>query len=407
MRNNQFSNSSKFSENFNRIPKSFIREILNVADQCNMISFAGGLPNPEFFPVKELEKSSVEVFRKQGKQVLQYAGSQGYLPLREWIAHRYSQKYNMNISPEEVVITGGSQQTIDIVSKMFLNPGDGVIVEKPTYLGGIQAMSGYSPEFLAVDLNSDGPNLEQIESHCLNHFPKFMYSIPNFQNPSGLCYSKGKREELAVLLKQYQLVLLEDDPYNEIRFDGDDLRPIFSYVPEQVFWTGSFSKMVAPGLRMGWVVLPKGMAPHFVKAKQSTDLHSNNLSQYILHHFLTNNNIDEHLSKIRKGYKLQCDYMKEMITKYLPKTVQTTSPQGGMFLWLTLPDEIDSEVLIHHCIKKGVAFVPGQSFFTSGKGNQHIRMNFSNSSFENIEKGIKIMAEEMIKLQQKGVSILV
>jgi 2-aminoadipate transaminase len=392
---NQF--NTKFSGNFNNIPKSFIREILEVATQNEMISFAGGLPNPAFFPVKELEQSAIEVLRNQGTSVLQYAGSQGYLPLREWIANRYSRKYQMHIKPENVVITNGSQQTIDVVAKMFLNKGDGVIVEKPTYLGGIQALSAYLPQFLSVDLREDGPDLKQVEEHCLNNCPKFMYAIPNFQNPSGLCYSKQKREKLALLLKEYNLLFLEDDPYNEIRFDGDDLKPLFSYVPDQVFWTGSFSKMVAPGLRMGWVVLPDGLAPHFIKAKQSTDLHSNNLTQYMLYHYLTHNNIDEHLCKIRNGYKQQCGSMKEMIAKYFPKNVKATSPQGGMFLWLTLPDEIDSEVLIGDCLKKGVAFVPGRSFFTSGKGNQHIRMNFTNSSFENMEKGIRIMANELAK----------
>lgn len=396
----------KFSENYHQIPTSYIREILNVANADNMISFAGGLPNPKFFPEQELAESAKQVLSKKGKEVLQYAGSQGYLPLRNWIASRYNKKYNLAVSPEDIVITNGSQQTIDVVSKLFLNQGEGVIVEKPTYLGGIQAMAGYSPQFLNVDLHNDGPDLEQIERHCLNHVPKFMYCIPNFQNPSGICYSLDKREKLAKLAQQYNLLILEDDPYNEIRFEGKDLPPLYKLAPEHVIWSGSFSKMVAPGLRMGWVVLPKGMAPHFIKTKQSTDLHSNNLSQFMLHHFLTHHSIDNHLQTIRHAYKKQYEFMLQMIKKYFPTTVKTTVPQGGMFLWLTIPEAISAQELCTSCLSKGVAAVPGKSFFTNGSGDQHIRMNFSNSSLENIEKGIRIMANEINILNGNTVSFV-
>lgn len=388
----------KFSENFKNIPPSFIREILSVADQGSIISFAGGLPNPDFFPVKQLAESACQVLSKNGKTVLQYAGSKGYSALCEWIAERYSKKYNLKISPYNIVITGGSQQTLDIISKIFLNKGDSVIVEKPTYLGAIQAISSYLPNFKAIDLYEDGPDTEQIKYHCKNSNPKFMYSIPNFQNPSGICYNFEKRVIVSEIIKEFGLYLLEDDPYNEIRFSDKDLPPIYSFASENVFWTGSFSKMVAPGLRMGWVVLPNGLAPHFIRAKQSTDLHSNNLSQYILHHFLTNNDIDEHLSKIKIAYKNQCESMKNMIKKYLPEEVKITHPCGGMFIWLTLPYGLDSGDLITECMKRGVAFVPGKSFFTDGSGENHIRMNFSNQSEENIQKGIKIMGEELQKM---------
>jgi 2-aminoadipate transaminase len=385
----------KLSENFKNIPPSFIREILNVADQQNMISFAGGLPNPCCFPTEQLAESAMRVLTEQGTTVLQYAGSQGLLPLREWIARRYNKKYGLRVKPENIVITNGSQQTLDVISKMFIEKGDGIIVEKPTYLGAIQAMSGYLPKFLPVTLYEEGPDFDEIESHCLNEMPKFMYCIPNFQNPSGLCYNLESREKLADLLKNYGLLLLEDDPYNEIRFEGVDLPPVVSLAPDHVFWSGSFSKMVAPGLRMGWVALPDGLAPHFIKAKQSTDLHSNNLSQYILYDFFTRYSIDDHLKKVRVAYKEQCDAMKEMIRRYLPEEVKMTSPQGGMFLWLTLPGYLDSEELIGNCIQRGMAFVPGRSFFTTGEGNRNIRMNFSNSSPDTIERGIKILGEEM------------
>ncbi|MDA3929859.1 MAG: PLP-dependent aminotransferase family protein [Prolixibacteraceae bacterium] len=399
--------ATKFSGNFHNIPKSFIREILNLASQKNMISFAGGLPNPSFFPNKILAESANEVLSKKGNEVLQYAGSQGHYPLREWIAKRYSEKYQMNINANNIVITNGSQQTIDVVGKMFLNKGDGVIIEKPTYLGGIQALSGYSPEFLEVDLLNDGPNIEQIEKYCLNHVPKFMYSIPNFQNPTGICYSAKKRVELAGLLQQYNLLLLEDDPYNEVQFSSSKTKPIFSLSPENVVWSGSFSKMVAPGLRMGWVILPDTLVQPFIKTKQSSDLHSNNLSQYILHHYLTNNSIDLHLQNVREAYKKQCEFMQLMIRTYFPKEVIMTSPEGGMFIWLSLPQKIDSEKLAYTCIEKGVAFVPGKSFYTSKNNYQNIRMNFSNCTFDKIEKGVKIIANEIIKELSKKVSLLI
>ena len=397
--------NEKFSGNFQNIPLSFIREILNVSDRPNMISFAGGLPNADYFPCNELAVSAQEVICGQGRALLQYAGSQGFLPLREWIARRYNAKYGLQITPENVVITHGSQQTLDITAKMFLNPGDELIVEKPTYLGAIQAMSGYLPRFVEVDLYNDGPDLNQVEKACNEKKPKYMYGIPNFQNPSGICYSRKKREKLAVLLRKYGLLLLEDDPYNEVRFAGIDTPPVFCYAPENVLWSGSFSKMVAPGLRLGWLILPETLTPHFVKAKQSTDLHPNNLSQYILYHYLTHFDIDEHLGKIQKAYKRQCNTMKEMIRRYLPEEIAMTNPEGGMFLWLTLPESMNAEKLAYRCIEKGVAFVPGKSFFTNGEGSNCIRMNFSNTPENLIEKGIRIMGEEMAIQNKKSYSL--
>lgn len=399
---------AKLSENYKNIPSSFIREILNVADQQNIISFAGGLPNPECFPCQQLAESAQRVLSEKGIEVLQYAGSQGLLPLRQWIANRYNQKFDMKIDANNIVITNGSQQTLDVTTKMFIEKGDAVIVEKPTYLGALQAMSGYLPEFHPVTLTETGPDTNEIENICWQNKPKFMYSIPNFQNPTGICYDRKHREKIANILSDYQLILLEDDPYSEIRFEGEQLPPIASLAPENVFWSGSFSKMVAPGLRMGWVVLPPEMTAHFIKAKQSTDLHSNNLSQYALLDFLTHHNIDDHLNKTRKAYKAQCDAMKEMIVKYLPDSIKMTNPQGGMFLWLTLPKELDSNELIKDCLSQGVAFVPGNSFYTNGDGAHSIRMNFSNSNLETIERGIKTMGaifSKKLRLNQMTVSI--
>jgi 2-aminoadipate transaminase len=386
---------TKFSRNFNQIPISFIREILEVANNENMISFAGGLPNPDFFPVEELEESAVEAFQNHGRGLLQYAGSQGFLPLRKWIARRYTSMFDVTVSAENIVITSGSQQTIDIMSKLFINAGDEIIIEKPTYLGGIQAMSAYSPSFLPVNLLTDGPDLIAVEKICRQYSPKFMYAIPSFQNPSGICYSGEKRKELAALLRNNNLLLLEDDPYFELRFRGGQQKPIFFYAPRQVCWTGSFSKMIAPGIRLGWVILPNELVSSFVRAKQSTDLHTNNLSQYIVYNYLKNNNIDLHLQTIRKAYRQQCADMMFAINKHMGNNIEMNAPDGGMFLWLKLPENIDSEKLVQNCLEKGVAFVPGKSFYTDGSGSNFIRMNFSNSPKNKIEKGIKIIADEL------------
>lgn len=274
---NQFFDE-KLSENYKNIPVSFVRKILNVAGKKEFISFAGGLPNPDLFPVEEIQKSANEVLKQSAKSILQYAGSMGYHPLREWIADRYAQKYGMKITPEMVVITNGSQQAIDVLSRLFVNHNDGVVIEKPSYLGAIQAMSAYQPKFCHVNLENDGPNLTEVEDWFMDDGVKLMYAVPNAQNPSGISYSSQKRKQLADLLTYYNKFFIEDDPYNEIYFDEEFPEPVKKYAPENVAWTGSFSKMVAPGLRNGWVVLSPELVPHFDKAKQATDLNPNNVN---------------------------------------------------------------------------------------------------------------------------------
>lgn len=394
---NQFP-EEKFSEQYRNIPVSFVRSILNAVGQKQMISFAGGLPNPSLFPVEALAESTRAVMADSGRSILQYAGSLGYYPLREWIASRYSAKYGMEISPDTVVITNGSQQALDILSKLFINAGDGVILEKPSYLGAIQAMSAYLPDFREVDLEDDGANLAQVEELFLNDEIKLMYAVTNAQNPSGISYSHEKRQDLAMLLRRYNQFLIEDDPYNEICFGEEFPDPVKKYAPDHVAWTGSFSKMVAPGLRNGWVVLPQALVPHFDKAKQSTDLHPNNLTQYILHHYLTHNDLDEHLQRIRTKYAEQAFYMVDALKRHLPDEVKLMQPSGGMFIWLTLPEGMRSDELIHRTMERGVIFVPGNSFYIKGQGSRHIRLNFTNAEPADMEKGVKIMAEEMAKM---------
>ena len=391
---------SLISENCKNIPSSFIREILAVSEQPEFISFAGGLPNPGYFPVEQLREAFTEIMNKEGANTLQYAGSQGYYPLREWICERYNRKHHLNITPENILITNGSQQGLDMLGKLFINPGDPVILEAPSYLGAIQAFSAYCPKFHSVRLNTNGLDLNELEDVVLKTGARFLYGIPNFQNPTGISYSAEIRENLAILLDWYGIMMIEDDPYYEIRFEGEFQSPVFASNPEKTVWCGSFSKMVSPGLRTGWICAPKELIPHLLRIKQACDLHTNNVVQRIIYHFLANRDLDEHLFKIRKAYKAQKDCMIKSIKNHFPEEVSYTNPEGGMFIWLTLPDGLDSEKLIQTAIQEKVVFVPGKSFFTVDKGRGNLRLNYSNSSEETIKLGISRLGKA-IKMQME------
>jgi 2-aminoadipate transaminase len=377
-----------FADRMNTIPKSFIREILKVTSQPDVISFAGGLPNPLSFPSKEICASALHVLTEDSSSVLQYAVSEGYLPLREYLSKRYIEK-GIPVSPEEILITNGSQQGLDLCGKIFLNEGDKVLMEAPSYLGAIQAFSAYQPEFLSVKIQEDGVDTKQLSEMLWEHDIKLFYGIPNFQNPTGISYSDEKRKEVAELLKKTNTIFIEDDPYGEIRFSGEALSPIKKYLPDQTILLGSFSKIVAPGLRMGWVVAKKEFIEKLIIAKQAADLHSNFLSQRILYHLLSNFDIDKHTKRISELYRKQKDYMIDMIQIHFPKEIKYTNPYGGMFIWLTLPDYMDAQEILKESTILKVAFVPGETFFVNEEGKNTIRLNFSNSKKEETEEGIK------------------
>jgi len=388
---------SLISENCKNIPPSFIREILAVSEQPEFISFAGGLPNPQCFPVEQMRDAFIEMMNTEGSNTLQYSGSQGYYPLRNWICERYNKKYKLNITPENILITNGSQQALDMLGKLFINPGDPVMLERPSYLGAIQAFSAYRPKFHTIQLKSDGIDLDELEDVVLKTGSRVLYGIPNFQNPTGISYSAEIRENLAILLDWHGIMFIEDDPYNEIRFEGEFLPPVYALNPEKTVWCGSFSKMVSPGLRTGWICAPKAIMPHLLRIKQACDLHTNNVVQRMIHHFLAYNNIEEHLSKIRTAYKEQKDIMIESIKRHFPEEVSYTNPEGGMFIWVTLPEMLNSEKLIQTAIHEKVVFVPGKSFFTVDEGYCNLRLNYSNSTEEMIEEGIRRLGKTMKK----------
>jgi 2-aminoadipate transaminase len=389
---------SLISKSCKNIPPSFIREILAVCEQPEMISFAGGLPNPACFPAEQMKQAFVELMDNEGADTLQYSASQGYYPLRQWICQRYNGKYNMSIDAENILITNGSQQALDMVGKLLVNPGDPLMMEKPSYLGAIQAFSAYRPEFHQITLNTNGLDLDELEDTVLKTGSRVLYGIPNFQNPTGITYSAETRENLAILLDWYNILFVEDDPYNEIRFEGQFQPPVFASNPEHTIWCGSFSKMISPGLRTGWICAPKELMPHLLRIKQAADLHTNNVVQRIIYHFLTDNDLEEHLCKVRSAYKAQKDRMVESIRNYFPEEVSYTNPEGGMFIWATLPERMNSGELIKKAIVEKVVFVPGKSFFTGDEGHRHMRLNYSNSSEEMIEEGIKRLGNVMKKL---------
>ena len=385
-------NEKLFANRMGTTHKSFIREILKVTEDPKIISFAGGLPNPKFFPVKEIANASLKVLEEDGENVLQYSTTEGYLPLREYIAERYRKKKGLNVDPDEILITNGSQQGIDLIGKIFLDKGNQIVIERPGYLGAIQAFSMYEPIFQSIPLLDDGIDTDLLEKTFMRNRIKLFYAVPNFQNPSGITYSRQRRRDVANILKSYNAIFVEDDPYGELRFIGEDLPSIRAYLEDNTILLGSFSKIITPGLRLGWICAKKDIMERIIVAKQASDLHSNYLSQRIVHQYLIDNDIDKHILKIRDAYKKRRDLMVSMIAEYFPEEIKYTKPEGGMFLWITLPEGVSSLDLVDLAIKENVAFVPGNAFYVDGGGSNTLRLNFSNSDEEEIEEGIKRLA---------------
>ena len=382
-----------FADRMATTHKSFIREILKITQDSNVISFAGGLPNPKLFPVKELADACLKVLLEDGENVLQYSTTEGYLPLREYIAERYFVKKGLQASPDEILITNGSQQGLDLIGKVFLNKGDRIAIERPGYLGAIQAFGIYEPEFVPIPLLDDGIDTDLLEKALKANQTKLFHTVINFQNPSGVTYSRQKREKLADIIKSHNTVLVEDNPYGELRFMGEDLPSMKSYLGDGTVVLGSFSKVVTPGLRLGWICAGPDVMEKIVVAKQSSDLHSNYLSQRAVYRYLIDHDLDEHILNIKKVYKRQRDMMVSMIEKHFPQEIKCTKPEGGMFLWVTLPENLSSLHLFKLTAENNVAFVPGKAFYVDGGGDDTLRLNFSNADEERIEEGIRRLAK--------------
>ena len=387
-----------FADRMSNVPRSFVREILRVTEDPDIISFAGGLPNPISFPHKEIAESAAAVFKDSSNEALQYGSTEGYKPLRDYIAKRY-QNSGLDINPDNILMINGSQQGLDLIGKVFLNRNDTVLIERPTYLAAIQSFGLYEPKFVSIPLLEDGVDLEVLEDMVESFNPKFFYSIPNFQNPTGITYSKNKREKIGDIFNRNNTILVEDNPYGEIRFIGEDLPSIKNYIENSVL-LGSFSKILSPGMRLGWIVADKEIMNHLITAKQASDLHSNYLTQMIVHHYLTGYDVENHIQNIRNMYRIQRDCMVNMIKKYFPSDVKYTKPEGGMFLWVTLPEDMSSMELFEIAIKENVAFVPGEAFYSNNPETNTLRLNFSNSNKKKIEEGIKRLGHAIKYLKQ-------
>lgn len=379
---------SIFAERIQNVPKSFIREILKVSLDPEVISFAGGLPNPRFFPVAELEAAATEVFRTQGANALQYSSSDGLLRLRQQIAERYKKTRGIDVDADKILITCGSQQGLDLLGKIILNKGDGVLIEEPGYLGAIQALSVFRPTFYPVPLTDNGIDTEVLAKEAQENDAKLLYTVPRFQNPSGLSYTKEVLAEVANVAKENDFLIIEDDPYGDLRFRGEAAPSFYSFAPKHTVLLGTFSKTVAPGFRVGWIVAPQAVYNKLLVAKQATDLHTSSFSQLILSTYLENNNLDEHLVKIATHYGENCLEMEDAFGDEFGDEIRFTKPEGGMFLWGELPEGMESMALFEFCAKEKVVFVPGEPFYTENTPTRTFRLSFSCVDSAAIKEGL-------------------
>ncbi|AUS87369.1 PLP-dependent aminotransferase family protein [Lysinibacillus capsici] len=383
----------QYSERILKTPSSFIRNILKVTDAEDVISFAGGLPNPISFPIDALRASVDHAITVNGSRLFQYSSTQGYAPLREYIAAKYQRVHGLDVHADDVFITTGSQQALELIGKVLINKGDGIIIEEPGYLGAIQAFTLTEPTFHGVTLENDGLNLEELERALQQPNVKFIYTVPNFQNPTGLTYSKEKREQICEIVAKYDVALIEDDPYGELRFQGEPLPYIGAGKLENSILLGSFSKTVTPGMRLGFIITKnKELLQHIETAKQASDLHTNIFSQYVIYDYLASNDYTEHVKKIIALYKNQSDAMLDAMQEFFPAHVEYTRPEGGMFIWATMKDGTPALDVFNKAMEQKVAFVPGDPFYTSKTNVNTMRLNYTNATPEVIREGIKRLA---------------
>ena len=367
-----------------------VGEILKVAASPNVISFAGGLPAPELFPTSQLQQATDRVYQTSAESALQYSNSNGFRRLREILAQRMARR-GVSCDADNIAITTGSQQSIDLISKMFINRGDTILVEKPTYMSALDVFNTYGANIVGVEMDDEGLRMDALKQALKNHpEAKFLYTVPTFQNPTGRTLPVDRRQRIVELARQYDIVIIEDDPYGQLRFAGDPVPAVKSFDSDgRVFYLSTFSKTLTPGLRTGWVVADPAFIKHFTVIKQSADLHTDNVAQQVIAEFLADFNIDEHIAKIRQVYRQREQLMIEQIQKHFPTGVKYTNPDGGLFIWVEIPGNINTQDLFDQCIKNNVAFVPGEPFYPGEPESGTFRLNFSNMSEEKIKDGIQ------------------
>lgn len=381
-----------FGERASRIQASTIRELLKLTQRPGVLSFAGGLPAPELFPKEEAAAKAAEILREKGEVALQYGPTEGYFPLRAWVAER------LGVSPEEVLITTGSQQALDLLGKVFLDEGSPVLLEAPSYMGAIQAFRAYGPRFLTVPAGEEGPDLSALEEVLRRERPRFLYLIPSFQNPSGGLMPLEARKRFLEMAMERGLVVVEDDAYRELYFGESRLPSLFELAREAgypgVIYLSSFSKVLAPGLRVAFVVARPEAILKLTQAKQGVDLHTPVLNQILVHE-LVKEGFPERLERIRATYRSKAQAMLEALDREMPKEVAYTRPKGGMFVWMTLPEGLSAEVLFQRAIEENVAFVPGGPFFANGGGENTLRLSYATMDRERIQEGVRRLGQAL------------
>ncbi len=383
-----------------RTKGSTIRELLKLTQRPEVISFGGGLPAPEVFPVKRFEEACHTVLEEHGAQALQYGATEGYEPLRELIAQNLG-RYGIVAKSENVLITAGSQQALDLIGKLLIDSGDRVLVEAPTYLGALQAFTVYGAQYVSVPVDDNGLRTDQLES-ALRQRPKFMYILPNFHNPAGVTLSEERRHELIFLADRHGIPIIEDDPYGQLRYEGEHLPPLvvldhktFRRYDEltsgNVMYLSTFSKTLAPGIRLAWIVAPSEVISRLVLLKQAADLQTATFNQMVAYEVAKDGFLDQHVKLIREIYRERRDVMLRALEEFFPSEVTWTHPQGGLFLWITMPAGSDCRSLFRAALAEDVAFVPGDCFYANdaAKGCRHMRLNFSFCGTEQIREGIR------------------
>jgi len=376
----------KFSDRAEQLQSSAIREILKVTMRPEVISFAGGLPSPETFPVERMRAAFDKVLSQQGKSALQYGPTDGYAPLREFLANSLSTN-DSTILPDQIMMVSGSQQGLDLLGKVLVDEGSKVLVETPSYLGALQAFSVYRPEFESVDTDDHGLIPASVAAKGAG--ARLMYALPNFQNPTGRTLSVERRYELVETCARMGIPLVEDNPYGDLCYSGEPLPKMLNMNPGGVIYMGSFSKVLTPGIRLGYVVGPTPLIRKLEQAKQAADLHTAQLTQMVVYEVIKDGFLAEHIPTIRTLYAKQCNAMLDAMSRHFPESVQWTRPEGGMFIWVTLPAHMDSKQLLDEAIQQNVAFVPGGPFYANNPAKNTLRLSFVTVSPERINEGIE------------------
>jgi 2-aminoadipate transaminase len=388
----------RYAQRTKSVKSSIIRELLKLTQRPEVISFAGGLPAPEVFPVARFEEACHRVLATQASAALQYGPTEGYRPLREFIVAHMA-RYGILASVDNVMVTSGSQQALDLIAKLLINRGDRILVESPTYVGALQAFDLMGAEYVTVPIDDNGLQTCEMEE-ALRSGPKFMYILPNFQNPGGVTLSRERRDQIVELSDKYGIPIVEDDPYGQLRYEGEHQPPLVvldrtslprdsGYKLGNVIYLSTFSKVLAPGLRVAWIVAPPDVIARLSQIKQSTDLHTSSFTQMVVYEAARDGFMDEHVKLIRKVYTDRRDAMLQALEDFFPPEVSWTHPQGGLFLWVTMPPGIDTRKLLDTALRQNVAFVPGEAFFPAGDSGSHMRLNFSNAQPEQIREGIR------------------